>query len=144
MFPSSTLLFCHTKLNYFTHLCCCLCYYYPPANTPPRTAVPQNFWHQELVSWKTIFLRTRVGQMVSGWFKALHLLCTLFLLLLHQLYLRLSGITSQRLGTTALEWKLREGKCLDCLVYSVSLMLRTVPGIQMGSFNSFSVCQMNE
>jgi len=29
----------------------------------------------------------------------LHLLCTLFLLLLHQLHLRLSGIRSQRLRT---------------------------------------------
>ena len=30
---------------------------------------------------------------------ALHLLCTLFLLLLHQLHLGSSGIRSQRLGT---------------------------------------------
>ena len=30
---------------------------------------------------------------------ALHLLCTLFLLLLHQLHLRSSGIRSRRLGT---------------------------------------------
>ena len=38
-----------------------------------------------------------------GWFQddssALHLLCTLFLLLLHQLHLRSSGIRSRRLGT---------------------------------------------
>ena len=34
---------------------------------------------------------------------ALYLLCTLFLYLLHQLYLRLSGIKSQRLGTLSLE-----------------------------------------
>ena len=34
---------------------------------------------------------------------ALYLLCTLFLFLLHQLYLRLSGVKSQRLGTLALE-----------------------------------------
>ena len=41
-----------------------------------------------------------------GWFhdvsSALHLLCILFLLLLHQLYLRSSGIRSWRLGTLAL------------------------------------------
>ena len=37
---------------------------------------------------------------------ALHLLCTLFLLLLPQLYLRASGIRSQRLGTPAQEgWR---------------------------------------
>ena len=43
----------------------------------------------------------------SGWFwddsSTLHLLCTLFLLLLHQLHLRSSGIRSWRLGTPALE-----------------------------------------
>ena len=33
----------------------------------------------------------------------LHLLCTLFLLLLHQFPLRSSGIRSQRLGTPALD-----------------------------------------
>ena len=41
-----------------------------------------------------------------GWFwddsSTLHLLCILFLLLLHQLHLRLSGIRSQRLGTLVL------------------------------------------
>ena len=39
----------------------------------------------------------------GGWFQddssALHLLCTLFLFLLHQLHLRSSGIRSRRLGT---------------------------------------------
>ena len=42
-----------------------------------------------------------------GWFgndsSALHLLCTLFLLLLHQLHLRESGIRSQRLGAPELK-----------------------------------------
>ena len=36
--------------------------------------------------------------MVSGLFKQLHLLCTLFLLLLYQLYLRSLDSRSQRLG----------------------------------------------
>ena len=44
---------------------------------------PQLFWHRRLVLWKTIFPRTGEG----GWFgddsSTLHLLCTLFLLLLH-------------------------------------------------------------
>ena len=67
---------------------------------------PPTFWHQGAVSWKTIF------PWISGWGRwldgfwvspsALHLLCTLFLLLLHQLHLRSSGIRSQRLGTPAL------------------------------------------
>ena len=41
----------------------------------------------------------------GGWFlddsSVLHLLCTLFLLLFHQLHLRSSGIRSWRLGTPA-------------------------------------------
>ena len=63
---------------------------------------PQPFWHQGLILWKTIFPRTRVG----GWFQddssTLHLLCALFLLLLHQPDPRSSGIRSQRLGTPLL------------------------------------------
>ena len=51
------------------------------------------------VSWKTIFPPPGVG----GWFgddsSALHLLWILFLLLLHHLHLRSSGIKSWRLGT---------------------------------------------
>ena len=43
----------------------------------------------------------------GAWFQdassALHLLCTLFLLLLHQLHLRESGIRSQRLGAPELK-----------------------------------------
>ena len=62
---------------------------------------PQLFWHQRPFSWKTTFPW-------GGWrwFKddssTLHLLCTLFLLLLHQLHLRSSGIRSWSLGTPAL------------------------------------------
>ena len=50
-----------------------------------------------------------------GWFRddsrALHLLCTLFLLLLHQLHLSSSGIRSQGLGTLGILWlsSLQEG-----------------------------------
>ena len=51
---------------------------------------------------ETIFPWTQVG----GWFgedsRALHLLCTLFLLLLHQLHLRSSGTKSWRLRTPGL------------------------------------------
>ena len=62
---------------------------------------PQPFWHQGPGSWKTGFLEP--GGVGVGWFQdyssALHSLCTLFLLLLHQLQLRSSGIGSWRLGT---------------------------------------------
>ena len=67
---------------------------------------PPTFRHQGAVWRKTIFA------WISGWGRwldgfrvspsALHLLCTLFLLLLHQLHLRSSGIRSQSLGTPAL------------------------------------------
>ena len=67
------------------------------------TADP-TFGHQGPVSWKTIF-----PQMAGGWFQdnsnTLHLLCALFLFLLHQLHLRLSGIRSQSLGTPGLKEK---------------------------------------
>ena len=47
------------------------------------------------------------GPGVGGWFlddsSSLHLLCTSFLLLLHQLHLRSSDIRSQRLGTPGLQ-----------------------------------------
>ena len=41
--------------------------------------------------------------MVLGWFKYITFLCTLFLLLLYQLYLRSLGIRSWRLGTPDLK-----------------------------------------
>ena len=50
----------------------------------------------------------------AGWFwddsRALHLLCTLFLLLLHQLHFSSSDIRSQRLGTPALEDETQPGR----------------------------------
>ena len=59
-----------------------------------KSSSRQSFWHPEPVSWKTIFPWTD-GRVGWGWFQddsnALHLLCTLFLLLLHQLHLRSSG-----------------------------------------------------
>ena len=65
---------------------------------------PQPFWHQGLVLRKTIFPQTEWG---GGWFQddssSLHLLCTLFLLLLHQLHLRSWGTRFQRLRMPAPE-----------------------------------------
>ena len=61
---------------------------------------PQLFWHQGLVSWKIIFPWTRE---VGGWFwndsRMLPLICTLFLLLLHQFHPSSSRIRSWRLGS---------------------------------------------
>ena len=60
------------------------------------TSSPQPFWHQRPVSWKTIFPQNQGWG--GGWFgdnsSKLHLLCTLFLLLLHQPHLRSSGVKS--------------------------------------------------
>lgn len=61
---------------------------------------PRPFWCQGLVSGKTISLWTRDEGDGSG---ALHLLRTLFLLLLHQFHLRSPAIRSQRLGTPGLQ-----------------------------------------
>ena len=58
-----------------------------------------NFLAEGLVSWKTIFPWTWGLEWFQDDLSTLHLLCTLFLLILHQLHLRSSGIRSQRLGT---------------------------------------------
>ena len=56
----------------------------------------------------TGFMEDSFSMDPGGWgcfgddLRALHVLCTLFLLLLHKLHLRSSGIRSQRLGTPAL------------------------------------------
>ena len=163
---------------------------------------PQHFWHQGLVSWKSVFLKIilfiyfyfwlcwifirahcnsdgkesvckaelgsipRLGRSpgerngnplhysclenlshqgspvkdsfstdgVGGWFwkdsSALHLLCTLFLLLLHQLHLRLSGTRSQRLGTPGLV----ERQMNWVLVSSSLTTLMCEPGHPSGSW----------
>lgn len=100
---------------------------------------PQPFQHEGSVSWKTAFPQTG-GR---GWFwdgsSMLHRLCTLFLLLIHQLRLGSLGNRSWRLGTPALsyftvftshlvylltcflslfplEYKLHEGRDLVCIL----------------------------
>ena len=57
------------------------------------------FLAKGLVSWKAIFPWTWRLEWFQDDLSTLHLLCTLFLLILHQLHLRSSGIRSQRLGT---------------------------------------------
>ena len=42
------------------------------------------------------------GGLVLGWFNTLHLLCTIFLLLLHQFHLQTPGLRSWGLGTPGL------------------------------------------
>ena len=55
----------------------------------------------------TCFVEESFSTDGKGWFQddssSLHLLCTLFLLLLHTLHPRSSGIRSRRLGTPAVE-----------------------------------------
>ena len=66
-----------------------------------QSSAPQLSWHQGRFHCRQAFHRPGG----DGWFgddsSALYLLCALFLLLLHQLHLRSSGIRSQRLGTPA-------------------------------------------
>ena len=77
--------------------CCFICIY-----LYALIRSPQPFWHQGLVSWKTISPRTGVGEWFQDDSSTLHLLCTLFLLLFCQLHLRSSGMRSWRLGIPAL------------------------------------------
>lgn len=80
---------------------------HPPKPRPLSNTlvVPSLFWHQGLVLWKTIFPQTRNGGCFQDDSSALHLLCSLFLLLLHKLRLRSSGIRCQMLGTPAINDK---------------------------------------
>ena len=72
-----------------------------------RAVVPNLFGTRDQVHRRHVFPMDWSNE---GWFgddsNALHLLCTLFLLLLHQLHLISSGIRSWRFRTPALE------KCL--------------------------------
>ena len=97
--------------------CKCLCMRLPSTfavsslRTQPKSPSPlplkqqSPFWGSRAGFVEDSF-STSWGQ-ARGWFgddsRALLLLCTLFLLLLHQLHLRSSGIRSQRLGTPALK-----------------------------------------
>ena len=47
-----------------------------------HTFSPKSFWNQRLVSWKTIFPQTGVGEMVSAWFKCLTLIVHFFYIIL--------------------------------------------------------------
>ena len=75
-----------------------------PAILITSISSPQPFQHEGSVSWKTAFPQTG-GR---GWFQdgssTLHRLCTLFLLLIHQLRLGSLGNRSWRLGTPALSY----------------------------------------
>ena len=65
-----------------------------------KAAVPQPFWYQGSVLWKTIFPQTEVGGMVSRGFKHMTVIVYFIVLLLfYQLLLSSSRIRSQRLGT---------------------------------------------
>ena len=66
---------------------------------------PQPVWHKGSILWKTFLSQTEGGRgMVSGWSGTLLLLHILFLLLLRQPHLRLSGIWFRRLGSPVLDW----------------------------------------
>ena len=72
-----------------------------------NAAVPNIFGTRNWFLWKILFPQTGVVvQMVWDGSSALHLLCIEFLLLLHQLNLRSSGIRSQRVGTSDLMYLL--------------------------------------
>ena len=67
---------------------------YERENHEFRAAVPKLFGTREQFHRRQFFPRTGVGEWFWDDSHMLHLLCTLFLLLLHQLHLRSSGIRS--------------------------------------------------
>ena len=82
-------------------------------DTPPCNRGPQHFGTRDWFSRKTIFPRIDEVGLTGGDSLGmiqvhLHLLCALFLFLLHQLLLKSSGIRSQRLGTPVLENSLKK------------------------------------
>ena len=93
------------------------------------------------------------GEWFSDDSRALHSLCTLFLLFLHQLHLRASGIRSQGLGTPALQYprfrswlnvsyttrgkgstELRNKNTLDIIKYMGTNRKKTISGIHFTVF----------
>ena len=78
----------------------------------------QCFWHSWPVLRKTIFFMDhKVGECYWDDSRSLHLLCILFLLLLHQLHLRSSGIRSRRLGIPV-----STGKCWEAVWHTTCLL----------------------
>ena len=85
-----------------------------------------------------------------GWFQddssALHLLCTLFLLLLHQLHLRSSGIRSWRLGTplSAISpghgYQVTKASSLFACRYLEPSNKRIIPQTETFSKKQFQIC----
>ena len=65
-------------------------------------AVPNLFGTRDKFCRRQFFRGPGAGAGVLGWLKCIYLLCTLFLLTLHQLHLRSSGISSQKFGTPGL------------------------------------------
>ena len=72
------------------------------------------FWHQGPVLWKTVFPPGQ-GEWFGNDSSALQSLCTLFLLLLYQLDLRLSGSRFQSLGTPVTRASIKLQSKKDCM-----------------------------
>ena len=103
-----------------------MCPIIPHKKAPLRTVVPNLFWHQGPVLWKTAFQPPGWG---GWWFQddssLLHVLGTFFLLLLHQLHLRSSGIRSWRLRTPILE---KVNSLIDKALSSPVTEINSFPG----------------
>ena len=89
-----------------------------------RAVVPSIFGTRDQFCGRQFFHRP------WGWFRddsnALHLLCTLFLLLLYQVHLRSSSIRSRRLGIPTLHhsWQALSAQC----VLPLTVLHSTIPG----------------
>ena len=75
------------------------------------------------------FSTVRSGGWLGDDSSVLHLLCTIFLLLLHQFYLRSSGIRSWRLRTTALMSQKERGLDKRKKIAILSFFFKSKPGL---------------
>ena len=78
------------------------CYLTTWHSIPSNTVISNLFGARDQLCGRQVFPALRSGGWFQGDSSAVHLLCTLLLLLLYQPHLRSSGIRSQRLETPAI------------------------------------------
>ena len=109
-------------------------------------AVPTLFDTRDGFCRRQIFHRVRVGRWVQGEIRddssTLYLLCTLFLLLLHQHYLRSSGLRYQRLATPAIlySWMFQKSLWAPGYCYNSLKQVTLFPWIWPSRFLPTTVC----
>jgi len=111
MFPNLSILLSKMGINNILN------YKYYPRQWSPIFLAPETSFTEDNFSRDLGWLRDDPN--------ALHLLCTLFLLLFPQLHLRSSGIRSWRLGTHALKCYKNKEKCRKSFFFPIILCYTT-------------------